>query len=128
MLRGNMEHVTSEPMAGQGDLHHSSACFGSPFEQWHPHFHAVRDITDRPLLPGNDMQVLVDSTGSRYSWPSIFKALKASQIPCARFLPFSAIKKTFHAQSAQPQEIIDSERSRWVYGRDEHASGAFYQW
>ena len=55
-----MEHVTSEPMAGQGDLHHSSACFGSPFEQWHPHFHAVRDITDRPLLPGNDMQVLVN--------------------------------------------------------------------
>lgn len=32
LLRGNMEYVTSEPMAGQGDLHHSSACFGSPFE------------------------------------------------------------------------------------------------
>ena len=28
----------------------------------------------------------------------------------------------------QLDEIIDSERSRWVYGRDEHASGAFYQW
>ena len=109
MLRGNMEHVTSEPMAGQGDLHHSSACFGSPFEQWYPHFHAVRDITDRPLLPGNDMQVRVDSTGSRYSWPSIFKALKASQIPCARFLPFNAIKRplTLNLHNHRKLLIVD---------------------
>ena len=60
LLRGNMEHVTSEPMVGQGDLQLPGACFGSSFERWHPHFRAVRDITDRPLLPGNDMQVLVN--------------------------------------------------------------------
>gem|GEM_PF-2130611 len=36
------------------------ACCGSSFEQWHSLFHTVRDITDKPLLPGNDMQVLVD--------------------------------------------------------------------
>ena len=75
MLRGNMEHVTSEPMAGQGDLHHSSACFGSPFEQWYPHFHAVRDITDRPLLPGNDMQVLVNG---EQAYPAMIQAIDAA--------------------------------------------------
>ena len=158
-----MEHVTSELMAGQGDLQYPGACFGSPLEQWRPHFDAVRDITDRPLLPGNDMQVLVngeqaypamiqaidaatetigfasyifdhcpvglefvdafkrainrgvevrvlvDSTGSRYSWPSIFKALKASQIPCARFLPLSAIKRplTLNLHNHRKLLIVD---------------------
>ncbi len=147
MLRGDMEHVASKPAVEHGDLEHLNTSFGSEFEQWHPHFHAVRQITERPLLPGNDLQVLkngeeaypamiqamneaaesiglatyifdhcpiglefvdafekavkrgvdvrvlVDSTGSRYSWPSIFKALKDANIPCARFLPFSTIKR-----------------------------------
>jgi len=163
LLRGKMEHVTSELMAGQGDLQHPGPCFGSPLEQWRPHFDAVKDITDRPLLPGNDMQVLVngeqaypamiqaidaatetigfasyifdhcpvglefvdafkrainrgvevrvlvDSTGSRYSWPPIFKALKASQIPCARFLPLSAIKRplTLNLHNHRKLLIVD---------------------
>ena len=51
------------------------------------------DAFRRPINRGIEVRVLVDSTGSRYSRPSISKALKASQIPCARFLPFSAIKR-----------------------------------
>ena len=163
LLRGEMEHVASKPLVEQGDLQHLRESFGDEFEQWHPHFHAVRELTDRPLLPRNEMQilvngeeaypamiqamdkasetigfatyifdhcqvglefvdafkramdrgvevrVLVDSTGSRYSWPSIFKALKKSQISCARFLPFSAIKRplTLNLHNHRKLLIVD---------------------
>ena len=163
MLRGDMEHVSSKSVVEHGDLRHLNSTFGAEFEQWHPHFHAVREITERPLLPGNDMRILingdeaypaminamdearetigfatyifdhcpvglefidaferaikrgvevrvmVDSTGSRYSWPSIFKALKASGVPCARFLPFSAIKRplTLNLHNHRKLLIVD---------------------
>jgi cardiolipin synthase len=163
LLRGDMEHVASKPMVEQGGLRHLRTSFGDEFEQWHPHFHAVRELTDRPLLPGNEMRilvngeeaypamiqamdeasetigfatyifdhcpvglefvrafkramdrgvevrVLVDSTGSRYSWPSIFKVLKEEQIPCARFLPFSAIKRplTLNLHNHRKLLIVD---------------------
>lgn len=35
---------------------------------------------------GVEVRVLVDATGARYSWPSIFRALRREKVPYARFL------------------------------------------
>ncbi len=147
ILRGDIQPITSSPTVAPGDPDHLESAFGEELDQWRPHFHALRQITSRPLLPGNSMEVLingeeaypammhaidqaeetvgfasyifdhcpvgiefmeafrrarsrgvqvrvlVDSTGSKYSWPTIFKALREAGIPCAKFLPFSAIKR-----------------------------------
>jgi cardiolipin synthase len=147
ILRGDMEQFTSCPAVTPGDPENLQSAFGEELDQWRPHFHALRQITSRPLLPGNSMdvlvngeeaypamvhaidqaqetvgfasyifdhcpagiefveafrraknrgvevRVLVDSTGSLYSWPTIFKALHEAAIPCAKFLSFSAIKR-----------------------------------
>lgn len=36
---------------------------------------------------GVEVRVLIDATGARYSWPSIFHTLRREQVRCARFLP-----------------------------------------
>jgi cardiolipin synthase len=41
----------------------------------------------RAVARGVAVRVLIDSTGARYSWPSIIHELKRANVPVARFLP-----------------------------------------
>jgi cardiolipin synthase A/B len=38
---------------------------------------------------GVEVRVLIDATGSRYSWPTIFRTLRQEGVKYARFLPFA---------------------------------------
>ena len=40
---------------------------------------------------GVEVRVLIDATGARYSWPSIFSTLNREAVKCARFLPSFAL-------------------------------------
>jgi cardiolipin synthase len=41
----------------------------------------------KAVLRGVQVRVLVDDAGARYSWPTIFGALKRAHVPAVRFLP-----------------------------------------
>jgi cardiolipin synthase A/B len=43
----------------------------------------------RAVERGVAVRVLIDAAGTRYSWPSIMRRLKAAQVPCVKFLPAS---------------------------------------
>jgi cardiolipin synthase A/B len=60
---------------------------------------------------GVQVRVLVDSTGARYSFPTIFRALKKASVRHARFLPFSAIKRplTLNLHNHRKLLIVDGK-------------------
>jgi cardiolipin synthase A/B len=43
----------------------------------------------RAVQRGVAVRVLIDAAGTRYSWPSILRRLKAARVPVAKFLPAS---------------------------------------
>jgi cardiolipin synthase len=45
----------------------------------------------RAVKRGVEVRVLIDSAGSRYSFPSILHKLRHQKVPCARFLPSSLL-------------------------------------
>jgi cardiolipin synthase A/B len=47
------------------------------------------DALGRAVKRGVAVRVLIDAAGTRYSWPSIIRQLKAAQVPHAKFLPAS---------------------------------------
>jgi len=55
---------------------------------------------------GVDVRVLIDATGTRYSWPSILGPLRSQGVPYARFLPAFALRRPASVNLRNHRKIL----------------------
>ena len=65
----------------------------------------------RAVARGVAVRVLIDATGTRYSWPSIIHELKRANVPVARFLPSLAPWRvmTLNLRNHRKELVVDGQ-------------------
>lgn len=64
--------------------------------------HALGEAVQR----GVEVRVLIDATGTRYSWPSVLGALKSERVPHARFLRTFPLRRLLEMNLRNHRKIV----------------------
>ena len=81
--------------------------------------HALGEAARR----GVEVRVLIDATGTRYSWPTILHTLRREGVKYARFLPsFCAVASDVDEHAHAPEDP-GGGWARGIYRRHEYSSG-----
>ncbi len=81
--------------------------------------HALGEAARR----GVEVRVLIDATGSRYSWPTILQTLRQEGVKYARFLPFCFVASNVDEHAYAPEDP-GGGWVRGIYRWHEYSSGA----